>query len=198
MRSLAERRWQDLREALTTIPDARSWRICALVYCLFLLCAAPIGVLSGLLRPGSPQLSTGEMLGGSLLLFVHPALFEELVFRGLLLPRRAESMGRGRLVVVAGTALLAYVASHPVNAILLRPDALILFESPAYLVLTALLGLTCTATYLMSRSIWPPVLVHWLTVIVWIWFFGGQAMLEQPAAAVARAFAAWARSHSIC
>ena len=190
MRYLAERRWRDFREALTTIPDWRTWRTCAFVYCLFLVCALPIGLLSGLVRRSVPHLSPAEMAGTGLLLFVQPALAEEIVFRGLLLPRHADSMSRGRLFVVAAAALVVYVASHPLNALLLRPGALTLFESPVYLVLAALLGLACTATYLISRSIWPPVAFHWLTVVVWIWLLGGRAQLDQTARACARALLA--------
>jgi predicted Abi (CAAX) family protease len=192
MRSLAERRARDLREALTTIPDWRTWRTCAFAYCLFLLCAVPLGLLSGLLRPSLAHRSPAEMAGAGLLLFVQPALAEEIVFRGLLLPRNAGSMSRGRLCVVAGAALVVYVASHPLNALLFRPAALSLFESPVYLVLVALLGLACTATYLISRSIWPPVALHWLTVMAWIWLLGGQARLDHTAHAFARALLAWA------
>jgi predicted Abi (CAAX) family protease len=198
MRSLAESRGRDLREALTTIPDWRTWRTCTFVYGLFLVCAAPIGLLSGLLRPSLPHLSPAELVGTGLLLFVQPALVEEIVFRGLLVPRRADSMSRGRLIVVAVAALVAYVASHPFSALLFRPAGLSLFESPVYLVLTALLGLACTATYLISRSIWPPVALHWLTVLAWIWLLGGEALLGQTARAFARALLARAPSNFIC
>ncbi len=191
MRSLVERRSKDLRAALTTIPDWRTWRTCALVYGLFLLCAVPIGLLSGLLRPSEPQLPPAEMIGTGLLLLVHPALAEEIVFRGLLLPRHADSMSRGRLFVVAGAALAVYVASHPLNALLFRPGVLSLFASPMYLVLVAMLGLACTAAYWVSQSIWPPVAIHWVTVMAWIGLFGGQALLGQTARACARALVAW-------
>jgi|SRR5437867_303849 predicted Abi (CAAX) family protease len=117
------------------------------------------------------------MIGSGLLLFVQPALVEEIVFRGLLLPRKADSWPRGRLVLVAAAALAAYVVSHPINARLFRPQVLGVFESAPYLVLTTLLGLACTAAYLISRSIWPPVAIHWLTVVLWIWLLGGQALL---------------------
>jgi predicted Abi (CAAX) family protease len=192
MRSLAERRGRDLLDALTTIPDWRTWRTCAFVYCLFLVCAIPIGMLSVLLRPSLPYFSPTEMAGTGLLILVQPALAEEILFRGLLLPRRADSMSRGRLFVVAAAALVVYVAAHPLNALIFKPGALTLFESPAYLVIAALLGVACTATYWISRSIWPPVAIHWLTVVVRIWFFGGRALLGQTARAFARAFMAWA------
>jgi predicted Abi (CAAX) family protease len=172
--------------------------MCAFVYCLFLVCAVPIGLLSGLLRPGLPQLSPAELIGTGLLLLVHPAMTEEIVFRGLLLPRHADSMSRGRRLVLAAAALAAYVASHPLTALLFRQEALSLFENPIYLVLVALLGLSCTATYLISQSIWPPVALHWLTVVAWIWFFGGHALLDQTTRLFARALAASVRCHSIC
>ena len=114
----------------------------------------------------------------AVLLFIQPALFEEIVFRGLLLPREVRSMPRSRLAVVAGLALAVYVASHPLNAWLFRPQVLSLFSSAPYLVLTTLLGLTCTATYWISRSIWPSVFIHWLTVVVWIGLLGGRARLN--------------------
>ncbi|HUK34798.1 MAG TPA: CPBP family glutamic-type intramembrane protease, partial [Vicinamibacterales bacterium] len=75
-------------------------------------------------------------------------------------------------------ALAVYVASHPLNAWMFRPQVLGLFSSHAYLVLVTLLGLTCTATYFVSRSIWPPVVIHWVTVVTWMWFLGGYALIS--------------------
>ena len=185
--SLARQRARDLRGALTTMPDWRTWRTCAFVYGVFLACAVPIGLLSGLLRPGLPHAAPAEMAVTAVGLFVQPALAEEIVFRALLLPRRVESMSRARLAAVASGAIALYVASHPVNALLFRPAALSLFESPVYLVLAALLGLACTAAYLIARSIWPPVAIHWLTVVAWIWFLGGAPLLGRTACALVRA-----------
>jgi predicted Abi (CAAX) family protease len=177
MGSLAARRARDLRDALTTIPGWRTWRTCALAYVVFLVCAAPIGLASGLLQPQVAHLRPGEFVSAGVLLLVQPAFVEELVFRALLLPRDARSMRDSRVVLVAGAALALYVASHPLNAWLFRPQVLSLFASPAYLTLATLLGLTCTVTYFISRSIWPPVAVHWLAVVTWIWLLGGQALL---------------------
>jgi predicted Abi (CAAX) family protease len=163
--------------ALTTIPGRREWGRCALAYGLFLICAVPLGLLTGLLRPGTPHMGAAQMLLTALIVFVHPAFSEELVFRVLLLPRDPASMRRSRVLGVSAVALALYVAAHPLNALLFRPQALGVFLSPAYLMLAALLGATCTAAYFISRSIWPSVVIHWLTVIVWLWFLGGQALL---------------------
>jgi predicted Abi (CAAX) family protease len=32
--------------------------------------------------------------------------------------------------------------------------------------------------YLISRSLWPPVLLHWTAVLTWIALLGGQAVLK--------------------
>jgi predicted Abi (CAAX) family protease len=148
------------------------------VYGIFLICALPIGLASGLLRPGLARVAATEVIATGLVVLVHPAFVEELIFRVVLLPRDAASMRRGRVLLVAGAALALYVASHPLNAILFRPQARALFESPAYLTLAALLGAACTAAYFISRSIWPPVAIHWLTVIAWLYLLGGQALLS--------------------
>lgn len=178
LRSLAIRRWNDLREALTTAPDARTWLACAIVYGVFLVVAAPIGLASGLLRVDTARASAVDALRVAALLFLQPALIEEIVFRGLLLPLDVRSLPRSRVVLVAGSALAVYVASHPLNAWLFRPHALGVFASPVYLVLAALLGLACTIAYFISRSIWPPVVIHWVTVVAWIGLLGGRALLR--------------------
>ena len=108
---------------------------------------------------------------------VHPAFVEELIFRALLVPRRTEAMPRSGLYARAGLALLVYVAAHPLNALLFWPAALPVFANPFYLTLASLLGLTCTAAYLISGSIWPPVAIHWLTVVLWLLLLGGQRRL---------------------
>ena len=177
MRSLAERRWRDLTSALTTMPDARAWVRCACVYAVFLGLAMPIGLMSGLVRPGWPHAGTAELATGVALVFIHPALVEELVFRGLLLPRDPRSMRRGPLAALTLVALAVYVASHPLNALLVRPSAAHVFGSPAYLTMAALLGAACTASYWFSRSLWPSILIHWLTVAAWLWLLGGSAVL---------------------
>jgi uncharacterized protein len=177
IRSALLGRLKDLREAILTVPDARTWGTCAVVYVVFLTCAAPIGLLSGLLKTSVPHLSAVDMLAAGILLLGRPAFVEEIVFRGLLLPRDPRSIRRGRVVPVAVAALIVYVGAHPLNALLTWPASLAVFGNPVYLLLTALLGIACTAAYWISRSIWPPVVIHWVTVIAWLWLLGGQARL---------------------
>lgn len=168
----------DLRAALTTWPSARDWARCAALYLLFLACAFPIGWTAGLIAPSAMPMTPGAAAALAAIVFVHPAFFEELIFRALLLPNRPREIPRGRLVAIAAVALALYVAAHPLNAWLFSPWLRGLFTSPSYLVLAGLLGLTCTLAYFASSSIWPPVLIHWLTVVSWILWLGGNRLLR--------------------
>jgi predicted Abi (CAAX) family protease len=55
---------------------------------------------------------------------------------------------------------------------------LALFTSPVFLVIAAFMGAAATVVYLISKSLWPPVLLHWTAVLTWITLLGGQALLN--------------------
>lgn len=172
------RRLEDVRDAVLSVPRRDAWRRCAWVFLIFVACAAPIGLASGLLHPSRPPLGAGRAIAAALMFGVHPAFTEEIVFRALLLPRRPDATRRATLAVVIVGALLLYVVAHPLNARMFWPSAWSTFSNPFYLALAALLGVACTAAYLISGSIWPPVLMHWITVTVWMLFLGGRTLLQ--------------------
>ena len=66
---------------------------------------------------------------------------------------------------------------HPLNGIFVRHDAFAVFTHPLFLLFAALLGLVCTISYQISGSLWPPMLMHWITVLVWTMFLGGKRLL---------------------
>ena len=72
---------------------------------------------------------------------------------------------------------LAFVAWHPLNALLLNHSAIPLFLNPWFLVITAALGITCGYGYVVSRSIWVPVIIHWTTVCAWVLLLGGRNLV---------------------
>ncbi|WP_366517676.1 CPBP family glutamic-type intramembrane protease [uncultured Marinobacter sp.] len=39
------------------------------------------------------------------------------------------------------------------------------------------MGITCGYAYVLSRSIWVPVIIHWVTVTVWVLFLGGRNLV---------------------
>jgi predicted Abi (CAAX) family protease len=168
----------NVRGAAVTIPNRQAWQRCALVYALFLVCSLPIGLLSGLLHPGLARLAPAAAALTIITRLGHPACTEELIFRVLMLPRRADRLSRGSLYARVSIALIVFVAAHPLNARLFWPASLALFANPYYLGLAALLGLACSAAYLISGSIWPSILIHWISIVLWILLLGGQALLD--------------------
>jgi predicted Abi (CAAX) family protease len=78
-----------------------------------------------------------------------------------------------RTLIGAAASLLVFVLAHPINGMTLSRRAYPLFTDLAFLFQATLLGLVCSAAYLISGSIWLSVLTHWLPVTVWILFFGG-------------------------
>ena len=40
--------------------------------------------------------------------------------------------------------------------------------------------MVCSIGYILSRSLWVPVLIHWVTVVVWVSFLGGRNLLLAP------------------
>lgn len=98
-----------------------------------------------------------------------PALTEELVFRGALIPSHGETKN-SRLWMAGG--LSAFVLWHVVEALTFLPGAR-LFLDPGFLVCTAMLGAACILMRYRTGSVWPGVLLHGLMVFAWQALFGG-------------------------
>jgi predicted Abi (CAAX) family protease len=170
-------RLQDLRAGFLTRPGREDVGYCVVVLLAYLLTALPFGYLTGFMTP-SPL--GGDLRRLALLpisLFIMPSLLEEAFFRGLMLPHRQWRLPPARRRLSAVTSVAAFVAWHPLNAATINPAAYPVFTDPVFLVLVALLGTACTLTYLKTGSIWVPVFIHWLTVVVWVYFFSGRNLV---------------------
>ena len=142
---------------------------------LFVLLSLAVGFATGLLE--LDPLETGFALLLPFTLFIFPSLLEELFFRGLLIPRTVSDSGRAAAWRSILLSTLAFVAWHPLNALLLNHSAIPLFLNPWFLVITAALGVTCGYGYVVSRSIWVPVIIHWTTVCAWVLLLGGRNLV---------------------
>lgn len=156
-------------DSFRTLPDRAGWLFTALVGLPTLLAMAAIGLTTGLYALGSGDL-TALPLTLLTVLFV-PALGEEAVFRGLMVPSRPE---RPAIPIVVSTVL--YVLWHPLEAFTFLPGARDLFARPDFLLVTGLLGLACAITRWRTGSIWPAVLLHWAAVVVWKTWLGGPSL----------------------
>lgn len=156
-------------QRLTALPDRRGWLLSGLIYCLFAVIAVLSGLETGILVW---QPDGSDLLAIVLVALLIPSLLEELAFRAPLLwaPRRQ--------TLLWGTVSLSlFILWHPMNAWLFLPDARSLFFDPRFLIIAAGLGLACTMITVMTRSIAPAILMHWLTVIGWKGLFGGEQFI---------------------
>jgi predicted Abi (CAAX) family protease len=134
-----------------------------------------IGFYSGMLKYELISLKLMPFL--LVTLFIFPSLLEEAFFRGILIPMETITQSANQIIFVITRSALLFVLWHPFNAFLFNHDAIKFFYDPAFLLIVAALGITCSYSYIISKSIWIPVLIHWVTVIIWVFFFGGRNML---------------------
>ncbi len=160
-----------LRDSVFTLPNRDGWTFTAAVGAPTLLAMAAIGLSTGLyvVGAGDPSALPLTLLT---VLFV-PAIGEEAVFRGLMVPGSDEA---ARPVLAIGLSTLLYVLWHPLEGFTFLPGARDLFARPDFLLVTGLLGLACALTRWRTGSIWPAVLLHWVTVVVWKTWLGGPAL----------------------
>ena len=152
--------------SLVTWPDVKGWAWCGVMAMLGLvliaLVAFPMGI--GHWHPAF----AGWPLRLGKVMFV-PALTEELVFRGLLIPARGESPRPG-LWFAAGLSL--FVAWHVVEAVTFLPGAHLFLTVP-FLACALILGGACALMRYRTGSLWPAVIFHGLIVCVWQAAFDG-------------------------
>jgi predicted Abi (CAAX) family protease len=98
-------------------------------------------------------------------LLLIPALAEELVFRGLVLPSPIEGVGPLAMVPWVALSVGLFVAWHGLWWRL--PSGPGQRRKGRALVWMALLGGACALAYVASHSLWPPVLLHWLALVRW-------------------------------
>ncbi|MEM8640245.1 MAG: CPBP family glutamic-type intramembrane protease [Cyanobacteria bacterium P01_G01_bin.54] len=170
---------QRLRQSLKR-PTVQDWRQTVMVLGAYGAIALPLALHYDLFNwspwPANQFLSWA---GLNLILgkFLLPALAEELLFRVLLLPHPSETVRRRTMLFWLGVSWVLYIASHPLNALTVFPRGNPTFLSPVFLSLAGLLGLACSVLYRQTGSLWAIALVHWLVVVVWLGFGGGEALL---------------------
>ncbi|MBW4680907.1 MAG: CPBP family intramembrane metalloprotease [Microcoleus vaginatus WJT46-NPBG5] len=168
--------WHRLIAAVSTIPNAEAWLWSAALLGVYTLIALPVGFRADFIKVDI-QKSWVVVIGvivGSLL---RPAITEELFFRVLLLPHATENASPAALWFWGLGSLVIFIVYHPLNAMTFFPVAGETFLNPIFLFLAALLGAICTISYWQSGSLWPPVVIHWVIVAVWLLLLGGYQKL---------------------
>jgi predicted Abi (CAAX) family protease len=169
--------------AYATAPTARQWIECACLLAAFTLIGLPVGFASGLIsfKPTSEPLAT--LVAFAVLAFFMPSLFEETLFRALVLPRANEHRPASQLIWSGALSVALFVLGHPLAAWLWAPSARPLLYDGVFLALTAVFGTMAVIAYYRSGSIWPSLIMHWTVVVTWKLWFGGWIMAFGPSPA---------------
>jgi uncharacterized protein len=148
--------------ALRTWPDARMWWRTAKVVLPALAILGMLAWIGGFLN-NPPRFGVAGWLANAALLFVLPAFAEELFFRGLLLSIAWRVTQRW----AAWISVIGFVAWYPLQALLFGFSSSSVFTDPLFLLATIVLGMVLSHVRIISRSLWPAILVHWLVVLCW-------------------------------
>lgn len=165
---------KNLGQGFRTSPFRAPLKAWALVP-VFVIISVAVGFTSGLLNV-EPMTSKMAVLL-PLTLFVFPSLLEEAFFRGILIPRNIADSGAGKVTGAVAVSTIVFVAWHPLNALAFNHSAIPLFLDPWFLLIVCALGITCGYGYVVSRSVWVPVIIHWATVTVWVLLLGGRNLV---------------------
>ena len=163
------------RASLVAKPSTKQLLESFVIITLYVIGALAIGFGTGFFKPGflCTDIHVYFILALSMIIF--PSFMEEAVFRVLLLPN-PYNLCEGRATALASIPSVSlYVAWHPFYASISGIGSPT-FNAP-FLSIVLILGITCTWLYLRTGSIWVPTIVHWLTVVIWVFFFGGRNRL---------------------
>jgi predicted Abi (CAAX) family protease len=165
-----------LYHAIFNFPSVQDWLTIGGLSLLLALALIPIGFSNQFLQievVRSPKVIL-QIIATAL---VFPAITEELCFRVFLLPYPPESVSTAILWLRIVLSLVAFVIYHPLNAFTFFAAGRKTFIQPIFLLLAALLGAICTIAYVQTGSLWLPVFIHWIAVVVWLLFLGGYSKL---------------------
>jgi predicted Abi (CAAX) family protease len=164
----------DVKRGLTTLPKGEDFLFSVVVFLIYMAVALPVGFCSGFFSIQVIKTEIWMMIALPVSLFFVPSIFEEIVFRGLMLPHRSRGTSSKPLVIYSVFSIVAFVAWHPINAMTVNHPAFSMFTNPVFLSLAALMAIACIITYLRTGSLWVPIAIHWLTVLVWVFFLSGR------------------------
>lgn len=154
-----------------TSSPIRNFYYCAGIFIAFGFISLAIGVAFDLFIFETLNLRKFWYIPALLILF--PSIPEELLFRGLMIARDSLDGPRRYTIAQVFTSSAVFTASRPLFELSFGANAQPYFLSPYFLSIVFLLGVVCSLGYILSRSIWVPIFMHWLTALIWVLFLGG-------------------------
>ncbi len=167
MQSLGQRLWQALR----TLPDAKGWLESAGVSVGAVALIALIAFAGGMVH-WLPRFD--DWPSRLSVIIVGPALAEEFLFRGMLIPSRGESRYPAAWFAFGITAFILW---HVLEAKSFLPGAHLFLTVP-FLACAAVLGGACSLMRYRTGSVFPGVFLHGGIVVAWQMLLGGPAIKD--------------------
>jgi len=163
----------NLLKGLKTLPTDLPLKSIILIPC-YILFTLIVGFSTNLLEYKPITSSIIFILPISL--FIFPSFLEEIFFRGLLLPYNLKYKNLRTIIFYILLSTILYTSIHLIYA-WLNPISAIYFTNIYFLSIVFFLGLTCSVAYVYSQSLWLPVIIHWLTVLVWVILLNGRNLI---------------------
>ena len=107
-----------------------------------------------------------EMVGIAVVAFFFPALFEETIFRGLL------NLRQSWFSMILST--LAFIAWHPLVGLFFQANVREAMSDPRFLIFVATFGILFCLFRRWGKSMWVPILCHWIITVIWKGLGGAQ------------------------
>ena len=164
--------------AALTIPSYHDLLLSLLILVLMSLITLSLGLESGFLQFNIPNANFSLFARISIIAFFFPSIAEELIFRVMMVPHIQEQSSIKTKLIYSVISLIFFIVYHPINALTFYPNALTTFTDVRFLLLAAILGISCTVAYLFTGSLWIITVIHWLCVITWLFMLGGYERLN--------------------
>jgi len=167
-----------LHQASLTLPTIEGCIYSTGLLGIFVGLTLLIGLPTGYLQFKPLLLSWQTRLSIIVMTLFYPGIFEEVLFRALLLPHPLESVSIQIKWLWGGLSLVLFVLGHPLYGLVSKSSGLRKnSQHPIYLFIVGLLGLTCSIVYYQTGSLWTAVVLHWFVVVLWLLFFGGYTVV---------------------
>ncbi|MBE9043679.1 CPBP family intramembrane metalloprotease [Pleurocapsales cyanobacterium LEGE 10410] len=159
------------------LPNHYNWIILSISICIYLVFTLTFGLMTGFLHWDVCQ-EKRTIVKTIATTLIAPAFLEETFFRALLLPYPSDKIALDSYIAWATFSLLLFIIYHPLNALTFFSQGRATFFNPVFLGLATSLGIICTTAYWQTGSLWLPVIIHWLTVVIWLLCFSGLTRLK--------------------
>ena len=176
MLELIKIRITDVLSGLKTVPKPLDLLFSAIIFAVFSFATFIVVMNTTTFEKHSFPLIINISSVNILLLLAVNCVYEETLFRGLLLPHKKHNYGLKKYSFFIAVNVIIFILWHPFIAYITGQSYQHIFFDKIFLLIAGLLGLTCALTYIISGSLWVPILIHTTTVFIWLLKFSSRSI----------------------